>query len=159
MHTEYNFTTHWHVDAPLQEVWELIYHSEEWPQWWADVISVVESSHGDDRGIGSIRHYILRSPTGYKLSFNLLLTGRLEYQLLEGNASGELEGKGSWHFKTATNGGTHVECLWNVNTKIDWMNKLSFLLRPVFKYNHKIVMRRGAKGMARKLNARLISFS
>jgi hypothetical protein len=38
------------------------------------------------------------------------------------------------------------------------MNYLSFLLKPAFNYNHDVVMNWGAKGLAKKLNAELISY-
>jgi hypothetical protein len=31
-------------------------------------------------------------------------------------------------------------------------------MKPLFKYNHDVVMKWGAKGLAKKLNAELISF-
>ncbi len=150
MPQNYSFTTHWYVSAPFKEVWEVIYKSEEWPQWWKDVLSVTEIEKGDERGIGSIRVYKLKSPTGYTLSFNLLLTEREEYKCLSGKASGELEGTGSWHFGIGE-GITHVSCHWDVHTNIGWMNAFAFMLKPIFKLNHKIVMKRGARCLARKL--------
>jgi hypothetical protein len=37
------------------------------------------------------------------------------------------------------------------------MNYFSFLLKPLFKYNHDVVMRWGALGLAKKLDAELVS--
>jgi len=38
----YEFVTIWR-EAPLQKVWNEIYHTEYWPQWWKGVIQVVMS--------------------------------------------------------------------------------------------------------------------
>jgi hypothetical protein len=149
---EYHFITHWRVRAPLQEVWDAIYLSETWPQWWKGVISVTETDPGDERGIGSIRIYKLLSPMYYTLSFSLQLTDRIEYTQLRGNASGELKGTGAWLFEHS-NGITNIKCIWNVRTTIWWMNVFAFLLKPVFKYNHTAVMKWGAQSLAKKLNA------
>ena len=151
MPENYSFSTSWYINAPLEKVWEIIYKSEEWPQWWKGVLSVTETEKGDERGIGSVRTYRLRSPMGYTLSFDLLLTDREEYKYLSGNASGELEGTGSWSFDRGE-GMTHVRCHWNVHTNIKWMNAFAFILKPVFKLNHRIVMKWGAKSLAKKLN-------
>ncbi|OJW80959.1 MAG: hypothetical protein BGO69_19955 [Bacteroidetes bacterium 46-16] len=156
MPENYSFTTHWYVNAPLKDVWELIYKSEEWPKWWNGVLSVTETEKGDERGIGSIRIYRLRSPMLYTLSFRLLLTQREEYKHLAGNASGELEGEGAWHFDTGE-GVTHVRCHWNVHTNIKWMNTFAFLLKPVFMFNHRLVMKQGAKCLAKKLGTTVIT--
>ena len=152
MPENYSFTTNWYVKAPLEKVWETIYKSEEWPEWWKGVVSVTETEKGDERGIGSIRVYGLRSPMLYTLCFNLLLTDRIEYEYLSGNASGELEGTGAWHFESK-DGITHVSCHWNVHTNIKWMNAFAFMLKPIFRYNHGKVMEWGAQSLAKKLNA------
>ena len=39
---EYKFVTVWKTDAPLEKVWNEIYHSERWPEWWRGVEEVVE---------------------------------------------------------------------------------------------------------------------
>ena len=76
---------------------------------------------------------------------------------MKGKAFGELEGEGEWFFEEK-NGITQVQYHWSVFTNKAWMNYLSFLLKPVFKYNHDIVMSWGAKGLAKKLQAKLISY-
>src|ERR1039457_5516743 len=98
MAIEYSFTTKWKTTAPIHDAWEAIRLSLEWPKWWKSFVSVTESEPGDELGIGSIRRYTLQSPTHYKLTFDLLLTERIENKLLKGEASGELAGTGIWHF-------------------------------------------------------------
>jgi hypothetical protein len=148
----YSFTSKWIIEAPLPDVWGTIYESELWPQWWKGVISVNEIQKGDERGIGSVRVYKMRSPMLYTLSFNMLVTERIDYKLLRGEASGELSGEGIWHFHDDNNT-TIIECRWNVHTTVWWMNVFSYFLRPVFEYNHAAVMRSGALSLGKKLNA------
>jgi len=31
---DYDFLTTWRLAAPLNLVWETIYHSERWTEWW-----------------------------------------------------------------------------------------------------------------------------
>jgi uncharacterized membrane protein len=151
----YAFVTKWKIAAPLEEVWDAIYDSENWPGWWKSVLTVKEIEKGDNCGIGSVRVYKLRSPLYYTLSFSLLLTKREDHKILEGLASGDLEGTGAWYF-SQSDGVTHVECHWHVRTTIKWMNALGFLLKPLFEFNHKLVMKQGASDLAKLLNARLI---
>ena len=46
---------------------------------------------------------------------------------------------------------------WHVETSKRWMNLLAPLARPVFAYNHDVVMRWGGEGLARRLGAELIA--
>jgi hypothetical protein len=151
MKKQYSFVSTWQLESPVEEVWELIYHSENWASWWKDVKEVRELLAGDENGIGSIRRYRLASPMFYTLEFDLLLTGFRKYELLKGAASGQLEGSGAWHFYKQGNACV-VECHWSVSTAIPWMNALAFVLAPVFRYNHQRVMKRGEASIKRKLN-------
>lgn len=151
---QYAFISQWLVDAPVQPVWESIYESEQWPLWWKGVIQVTETLKGDENGIGSIRQYKMRSPMLYTLSFNIHLTERVDYVKLVGDASGELKGTGAWYFEERKTK-TLVQCHWHVSTTIRWMNAFSYLLRPLFEYNHAAVMRNGAISLAKKLNTQV----
>jgi len=155
MNKQYFFISRWEIEADSQDVWKLIYESEKWPAWWKSVKCVDEIHKGDNNGVGSIRRYKIRSPMLYTLSFDLLLTHMQHNKLLRGDVSGELQGIGSWHFKQNAEICV-VECRWQVTTKILWMNALSWLLKPVFKYNHVLVMKTGAKSLAKALRARLL---
>ena len=48
---------------------------------------------------------------------------------------------------------------WDVGTKRRWMNLLAPIARPIFAWNHDYVMRNGAQGLARLLDARLLTAS
>jgi hypothetical protein len=145
------------VEAPVERAWDAIYESEQWPEWWKDVKEVKELVKGDEHGVGSVRRYTLSSPTGYKLSFDLLLTEFKQHQLLKGDASGDLEGTGAWHFKEEGQNAV-VECHWSVSPTLWWMKILTPFLAPFFRYNHRLVMNSGAKALAVRLNAKLLSY-
>ncbi len=157
MAIQYSFVTKWQIKAPVEKVWDAIYHSLDWPNWWKGVLNVVELEHGKENGIDGVRAYTWKSQLPYKLTFNMRLTENKPYENLAGIAFGELEGNGTWYFEQK-NDITFVEYHWNVITNKSWMNYLSFLLKPAFDYNHNVVMRWGAKGLAKKLNAELISY-
>lgn len=157
MTTAYSFVTKWKIEAPLEAVWNAVYHSLDWPNWWKGVLEVKEIEHGDENGINGVRAYTWKSALPYRLTFNMRLTEIEKYKKLSGIAFGELEGKGTWHF-THMADVTYVEYHWNVVTNKKWMNTFSFLLKPAFDYNHDVVMKWGALGLAQKLNAHLISY-
>jgi len=69
-----------------------------------------------------------------------------------------VEGIGRWHF--SNDGVVTVVCYeWHVRTNRCWINIIAPLARPLFKWNHDQVMRQEAEGLARLLNARLISLA
>ena len=76
--------------------------------------------------------------------------------MLEGHASGELEGVGIWRFYEGA-AGTAVVYSWDVSTTRAWMNRLAPIGRPAFAWNHDYVMRNGARGLADRLGVELIA--
>jgi len=149
---DYKFVTIWRVKAPIEAVWNEIYKSKDWPTWWKGVESVVEKRKGDDQGVGSIHNYTWKSKLPYRLSFDME-TIRIEPpRLLEGIAVGELQGRGQWQLSTEQNE-TIVRYDWNVETTKLWMKLLAPVARPLFKWNHNVVMNWGAIGLEKRLGA------
>jgi hypothetical protein len=77
-------------------------------------------------------------------------------RIIEGAARGELSGTGRWRL-FEDDGVTAVVYEWVVRTTSPWMNRLAPLARPVFGWNHDVVMRWGGEGLARRLGARLLA--
>lgn len=152
---EYRFLTTWCLEAAIEPVWEAIYDSETWPSWWKGVERVVELEPGDEDGIGRVGRYTWKSRLPYQLEFDMRTTRLERPHLMEGEAIGELSGTGRWRLFEG-NGATAVIYEWNVRTTQRWMNLLSPLARPVFAWNHDVVMRQGGEGLARHLAAPLL---
>lgn len=155
MTQQYSFVTHWKMKASLQDVWNAIYNSLEWPQWWKGCISVIEIKENDETGINGIRKYTWKSAMPYRLTFLMQLTQKQSLKRLFGNATGELQGNGEWIF-SEQEGIVHIQYNWNIITNKKWMNTFSFLLKPLFKINHNILMNWGGKGLAKKLGTELL---
>jgi hypothetical protein len=155
---DYEFVTIWRIEAPIHEVFEAISHSHDWPKWWRGVERVMELERGDAHGVGGLFRYTWKSLLPYRLTFDMRITRVKPLAAIEGVASGELEGTGRWLF-TAEAGVTTIRYEWQVGTTKRWMNLAAPIARPLFKWNHDIVMRQGGKGLARLLNARLISMA
>lgn len=153
---EYRFVTTWRLTAPIEEVWGAIYHTERWPSWWKNVERVIELEPGEASGTGSRHRLIWATQLPYKLVFDAQVTRVEPPFTLEIAASGELEGTGLWQLARESEG-TRVRYTWHVRTTKRWMNLLAPLARPLFKWNHDAVMRRGGEGLARWLDARLVS--
>jgi uncharacterized protein YndB with AHSA1/START domain len=152
---EYEFLTTWCLDAPIERVFDVLRDSRGYPRWWKGVKSVVALADGDPEGVGEASRFTWRSVLPYELSFDSRVTRVERPHLIEGTATGELEGTGVWRLYEGS--GTAAVYEWRVHTTRAWMNVLAPLARPAFAWNHDIVMRQGADGIARELGARLIA--
>jgi hypothetical protein len=152
----YRFLTVWSLEAPIESVWDALHDSDEWPRWWRGVVSVETLDPGDAFGLGGRRRYAMKSTLPYTLTFEGTSTLVERPTALAGTTEGELRGGG--RFDLAQEGLiTTVHYAWNVETTSWWMNLLGPVLRPVFVWNHDVLMRWGGDGLARRLGARLVA--
>jgi uncharacterized protein YndB with AHSA1/START domain len=153
---EYRFLTTWLLEAPRERVWDAIYESERWPEWWHGVLEAEKIEEGDEDGVGQYGRYVWKSRLPYKLEFFVRTMKVEKPHLLEGNAEGELTGVGRWRL-FERDGVTAALYEWNVSTTRAWMNLLSPVARPIFAVNHDYVMRNGGRGLAKLLGAPLLA--
>lgn len=151
---DYEFVTIWRVKAPLEKVWDLIFHAEDWPEWWRGVEKVVKLKDGDANHVGAVHRYIWKSKLPYRLIFDMKTTWVEPMSTLEGQAIGELQGTGRWRL-TSDGEFTTVRYNWKVETTKRWMNYLAPIARPLFKWNHDVVMGWGEQGLAQRLGVTL----
>jgi hypothetical protein len=104
------------------------------------------------------RRYLIawRSRIPYELEFEFDVQELDAPRSMKGEAVGELSGTGHWRL-FEQDGVTAVLYDWNVRTTKAWMNVLAPVARPIFEYNHNVVMRWGGEGLARQLGCRLIA--
>lgn len=153
----YEFVTTWQLDASVEQVFEVLRASERYPVWWKGVKRVEVLTAGGENGVGDTSRFTWRSVLPYSLSFDLRVTRVEEPRVIEGQASGELAGTGIWTLSERDGGGTTVVYDWRVHTTKAWMNMFGPLARPAFVWNHDIVMKQGARGLADELGVQLIS--
>jgi hypothetical protein len=149
----YSFVTHWAVDAPIDDVWAELYRPIDWPRWWRGVIAVDQLEAGDAAGLGSYYRIVMRSALPYRLSFNVRTTRLERPTIIEAAADGELEGLGRWTL-AAERTGTAIRYDWNVATTKRWMRALAPIARPIFEWNHDVIMRWGLEGLEERLQTR-----
>jgi hypothetical protein len=153
---EYQFLTTWLLEAERERVWDAIYESERWPEWWRGVLESEKLKEGDAQGVGQEGRYVWKSKLPYRLEFVIKTTHVERPRLLQGDASGELAGIGRWRL-FAEGPITAVVYEWKVRTTKPWMNLLTPIARPIFAVNHHYVMRNGGEGLAKLLGARLLA--
>ena len=153
---EYRFLTTWLIEADRERVWDAIYESERWPEWWDGVEEAEKLAEGDGTGVGQEGRYVWKAKLPYRVEFFIRTTRVERPHLLEGEADGELAGTGRWRLWEA-GGATAVTYEWRVETTIAWMNAIAPVGRPVFHWSHDHVMRNGGEGIAKLLDARLLA--
>jgi len=153
---EYHLLTIWRIEAPLEEVYATIRNSPHWPDWWPGMQKVEEVVAGDANGINSVLRYFWQGRFPYRMVFEVRVT-RIEQRVaIEGAVQGDLEGVGRWHF---INDGAVcvVRYEWHARSTRWWMNLIAPFTRSMFVRNHGALMRQGAEGLARRLDAPLVS--
>ncbi|GAA3526922.1 SRPBCC family protein [Zobellella aerophila] len=148
----------WQIAAPIEEVYRVIRHSSHWPAWWRGLERVEQLNPGDDNGIGRVYRYHWKSRLGYRLCFDIRVVRHRSPRLIEGIASGDLQGTGRWQLSELGET-TQVRYEWRVRTTRLWMNLTAPIARPIFVWSHNAVMADGAMGLAQRLNARLIGMA
>jgi uncharacterized protein YndB with AHSA1/START domain len=152
----YQFLTTWLLEGSREPAWELLRDAERWPAWWRGVQRVELLDGGDGARVGSRYRIAWRSRVPYELEFDFTVRRIEEPRLMAGDATGQLAGSGRWRL-FEQDGVTAVLYEWDVGTTKRWMNLLAPVARPVFEYNHDVVMRWGGEGLARELGVPLLA--
>lgn len=153
MTTDYEFVTHWEFTAPVERIWHEIIHPLDWPAWWRGVVRVVptQPATGDD-GLGSKHLITWKSALPYRLTFESHAVRCERYRFYEIDALGELTGHGLWTF-SVDGPVTRVRYDWSVKTTKLWMRLFAPVARPLFRWNHDVLMRWGYEGLSARLSS------
>jgi len=152
--SEYHFTTIWHFNHPLENVWEEIRQMDQWPEWWKYVKAVEKIKNGRHDEIGSVRRIQWSTALPYSITFDSELTALDHHKQMAGKAFGDLTGVGIWTFEP--NGtGTYVRYDWKVSITKKWMTIFEPVLQPMYRWNHDKVMQAGYEGLTSRLKKKL----
>src|SRR6185295_6572753 len=151
----YEFLTSWYFDAPIERVFGVLNDSAAFPEWWSGVTAVEVLEAGGADGVGELARYSWRSVLPYTLHFDSRVTRVEPPYLIEGHATGDVDGVGVWRLFAGA-GGTAVLYSWRVSTTKAWINLCGPLARPAFRWNHDRVMHQGGVGLAKRLSASLL---
>jgi hypothetical protein len=152
----YRFLTSWLLECERERAWDVLQDTVRWPEWWRGVVSVEELDPGGENHVGGRYKIAWRSRLPYPLAFEFVVDEVEAPTGMSGTASGELEGSGRWRL-FELDGVTAVLYEWHVATTKPWMNLLAPIARPVFAYNHDVVMGWGGEGLAGRLGVPLLA--
>jgi hypothetical protein len=152
--SDYSFVTRWFFQAPIEHVFAELTAVDQWPSWWRGVraVELLLPSDGAQAGsiLGTRTRNTWKSVLPYELVFDAEVVRVQAPTTIEVAATGQLVGRGLWELRPEADG-TRVVYHWQVSTTRRWMNLLAPIARPLFKWNHDVVMRWGAEGLARRL--------
>ena len=147
----YHFVDCWRVEGHLEEVADILEDALSLPQWWGSVyFEVKEIEPGAEHGVGKL----ISLRAGGWLPYTL----RIDFRTVVSNyphgftmdATGDLEGQGIWTFAQDGNF-VNVTYDWTIKANKPIIEKLSFLLKPIFRSNHNWTMKRGEESLKLEL--------
>jgi len=147
----YHFVDRWRVEGEVKEVADILEDALALPRWWGSVyFEAKEIEPGEKHGIGKV----ISLRAGGWLPYTLRINFRtIESRYPHGftmDATGDLEGKGIWIFEQD---GPFVSITydWTIKANKAIIEKLSLLLRPIFRSNHTWTMKRGEESLKLEL--------
>jgi len=146
----YRFLTVWWTSATTYRVWETLANYAAWPTWWRGIQSVEVLRSGDKSGVGTILRQQWRSQVPYTLIFDLEMLRIEGEKLLDGRASGDLEGSCTWTL-FPVDGGTELRFNVNVRPGRWWMNLPIPFVPRIVQASFETIMAWGREGLARTL--------
>ncbi|MEU1178317.1 SRPBCC family protein [Streptomyces sp. NPDC005820] len=144
--THYRFRSLWTLPAPPAVVYDALERAEDYPRWWRQVREVTRL----DDTTGVIR---IRSLLPYDITFTARETRRDPAAgVLEIAMSGDIEGWARWTL-TADGPGTLARYDQVVEVHKPLLRRFAVPGRPLFRANHRLMMRAGRRGLAARLEA------
>jgi hypothetical protein len=151
VNNQYHFITCWRFEASPEQIFELIRQPLDFPRWWGAVylkVDVIQQAPKDHPGGKVAFHTRGRLP--YTLRWNSETTEMRAPESLTLRATGDFEGRGIW---TLQRDGrfTNVTFDWQLSAEKPLLRIGSFLLKPLFAWNHRWAMEQGRIGMEKDL--------
>jgi carbon monoxide dehydrogenase subunit G len=153
----YSFRMTWEFEAPVDGVWEMITNPEQWPTVWKNCKNVEKLRDPDANGVGGVQRFSMQTQLPYTLRFTVTSTRSEPPNVLAGDVSGQLQGTVRWELSQTSPEITTIRYFWEVEPTRAWMRAVSPLLRPVFVWNHRSMMRNAARGLSQMIDARLVA--
>jgi uncharacterized protein YndB with AHSA1/START domain len=151
VNNQYHFITRWRLESPPERVFELIRKPLDFPRWWGSVYLEVEQIEpGDKDSVGARASLHTKGRLPYTLRWNSEVTACRPPEYLALRATGDFEGRGVWTLRRDARF-TDVTFDWELTAEKPLLRYLSFLLRPLFEWNHQWAMEQGRIGFEREL--------
>ena len=147
----YHFVDRWRVAGNVKEVADILEDALSLPRWWGSVyFEVKEIENGEEHGIGKLISLRAGGWLPYTLRINFRTVAANYPHGFTMDATGDLEGRGIWTFQQDGDF-VNVTYDWTIKANKPIVEKLSFLLKPIFRSNHNWTMNRGEESLKLEL--------
>lgn len=146
----YQFVDHWYIKAPVDAVYNHVSDPRTYPQWWRWYDSIRVTKEEPFPHIGGKAELVIRSPFSYRLKIEVEMTEANPPYQLKTISRGDLAGTSEWQFIQESDV-THAIFTWIVETNQPLLNRLEWLLKPVFALSHNLVSGSGHRGLKKLL--------
>ncbi|MEU0115237.1 SRPBCC family protein [Streptomyces bobili] len=142
----YSFLSRWPLPAPPPAVYTALERAEDYPRWWPQVREVTRLD--DTTGVITIRSLL-----PYALTFTAReVRHDPAAKVLEIAMTGDIEGWARWTV-TAHGTGSLARYEQVVDVTKPLLRRFAVPGRPLFRANHRLMMRAGRRGLRRYLEA------
>jgi uncharacterized protein YndB with AHSA1/START domain len=141
---QYIFLSEWQVDAPQDQVFDVLVDSRTYPEWWIPTYVEGESDGPPEPGCVSRVKFKGKLPFVLKATSRLIRVNRPNE--FEAEVEGDLRGVAVWTL-SAADGKVHVRFDWRVFADRPLLRYLSPVLRPLFRWNHAMAMRQAIRNL------------
>jgi len=148
---QYHFVDRWRVEADVREVADILEDALALPRWWGSVyFEVKQLEPGGEGGVGKLINLHAGGWLPYTLRINFRTVESRYPNGFSMEATGDFQGRGIWTFEQE---GRFVNITydWTIQANKPIIEKLSFLLKPIFRSNHNWTMNRGEQSLRLEL--------
>lgn len=150
----YEIVSHWRVPGRIADVFDVLTDAPGLPRWWpAAYARVSEIAPGDANGIGRTSDITTRGALPYDVNWRIEVIAVERPTMIRIRASGDLVGVGEWRLRQ-DGPDVALDYDWRVRVGKPWMKAFEVVLKPLFVFNHNIVMRKGERGLKAELARR-----
>ena len=148
---EYAFLTEWSYKASIEEVAAILEDVESLSTWWPSVyLKVTVLEPGDGKGIGKKVDLLTKGYLPYRLRWQFVVTESDSPRGFTLQADGDFVGRGIWSLRQVGDL-AQVTFDWRIVADKPLLKRLSFLMKPVFKWNHHWAMKQGDVALQREI--------
>jgi uncharacterized protein YndB with AHSA1/START domain len=141
---QYVFVDEWDVDAPQEQVFDIVVDTRTYPEWWTPTYVSGESDGPPEPGSVSRVRFKGKLPFVFEITSRLVLVNRPDQ--IEAQVEGDLRGVTVWTL-TPRNGKVHIRFDWRVFADQPLIRFLTPVLRPLFRWNHRMAIRQAMRNL------------
>jgi Polyketide cyclase / dehydrase and lipid transport len=145
----YYFCEDWRVAASIDRAWTAIRDLEAYPRWWKEFVEVKRLNDLD--GVGAQVAVHAKAVLPYHMYFNLETVMEERPRLALVKVWGDLNGEMRWRLGPE-GGGTHLIFDESVRTGKLLLSAFAPVFKPLFAWNHRVMMASGEQGLRRYLD-------